>query len=464
MLDLIEEQLCPEFGSYEMISATSSKAGELQSKTRPNSPAYWIFLPGLLASTYILWEMLSQPWRRSAEIALTLLFFFPSLAGLICLALGQRVASFVCGMTVVGLYWTATFFLLFAYTRESWVGLIYVIQLFLPAVFIALATTDSMNKRLGHSWGLGTVGIGLLCGAIGAGAVVASKEAARIQPIRLDPLVLRSDMITINKCSQEFAGSNPEKGYPESLGQLGPRGTRCLPEALWGGQDKGFTITYESGAKDANGKIDNYKVIARETTLLGKDTSGIFSDESGLIRLRFDGPHGEEFTSDVPSPSTSLRQVLDCVRQIASGPVRVNGILLSGEDEIMRTCFGIGNPHLKRFLTGKRKLSERGYDFEYHFAADKNGAISGFTVEARPQPYGVDGVRSYLAVETGDMTVTGFMLKTLNVYATPEDRPATVNDPLARASEVGLEGYLGLARLCVECAGDTPHSDSADKK
>jgi len=453
-----------------MISATSSKTGELQSKTRPNTPAYWIFLLWLALPVYLSWdwEVIANRFGRGPMMGLLFLVFVPCVVGPLYRAMGQNKAAAVCAGIVVGCYWTVIFFLVFVNAGESSGELLGRLLIgwtyqFLPAVFVALATTVSMNKRLGPSWGLGTVGIGFLCGAIGAGAVVASKEAARIQPIRLDPLVLKSEMITINKCSQEFASANPEKGFPKSLGELGPQGTRCLPEALLGGQVKGFTITYEPGAKDANGKIDNYKVIARETTLLGKNTGNIFTDESGLIQLRFVGPHGEGLTSDLPSPSTSLRQVLDCVRQIASGPIRVNGVLVSGEDEIMRNCFGIGNPYLKRSLTGKRKLSETGYDFEYHFAADKNGAISGFTVEARPQPYGVAGVRSYLAVETDDWTVTGYTLKTLNVYATPEDRPATVNDPLARASEVGLDG-IGPATLCIGCVGDTTHSGSTDKK
>jgi hypothetical protein len=462
MLDLIEEQLCPEFGSYEMISATSSKATELQSKTRPNTPAYWIFLLGLALPMYVFWDwdVIAYRFGRGPIMGLVLFVFVPCVVGPFCRALGQNMAAAACAGIVVGFYWTVTSFLVFVNARESFlellIRLLYMAELFLPAVFIALATTASMSKRLGPGWAFGALGAGFLCGAIWAGAAVAAKEAAHTLPIHLDPLALRSDMITINKCSQEFARSNPEKGYPESLGQLGPQGTRCLPEALLGGQVKGFTITYEPGTKDANGKIDNYKVIAHETALLGKDPGGIFTDESGLVRLRFVGPHGEELASDLPSPSPNLQEVLHCVRQIAGGPVRVNGVLLSGEDE-MRTCLQGGT------LTGKRKLSVRGYDFEYHFAAGKNGAISGFTVEARPQPYGVAGVRSYLAVETGDWTVGGFMIKTLNVYATPEDRPATVNDPLARASEVGLVG-IGPATLCNGCVGDTTHSGSTDKK
>jgi hypothetical protein len=425
-----------------MLATPSNTTADSQRKLRPNTVAYWIFLPGLLASTYVLWEMLSQPWRRSVEIALTLLFFFPSLVGVICRALGQRVASFVCGMAVVGLYWTATFFLLFLYTRESVVGLIWVANLFLPAVFVALATTASLNKRLGPSWGLGAVGIGLLCGAIGAGAVVASKEAAWNYPKPLDPTILRLNMITIDKCSQEFARSNPEKGFPESLQQLGHQGSGCIPEALLGDRAKGFTISYDPGPKDAKGKISSYKVTGRESSPQGKESSSIFTDESGLIHIRFDGPHGKGATSESSSDSMSLQDVVSCV----SGNSRHSefrhpnsNITHSDRDQAIRDCVLL-NPYLNRSLTGNRKFSIGGYDFEYGLVPGENGMISGFTVRGSPRPYGVAGVRSYLAVGTIDESSD-----TLCVYATPEDRPATIKDPLAKASEVGLSGIGPIA-------------------
>jgi hypothetical protein len=78
------------------------------------------------------------------------------------------------------------------------------------------------------------------------------------------------------------------------------------------------------------------------------------------------------------------------------------------------------------------------YNFEYNLNTGKSGKITSFTVEARPKPYGVAGVRSYLAVETIDQSKGGGFGTSLDVYATPEDRPSTVNDPLATASEVGL--------------------------
>ena len=457
-----------------MISANSSKAAGSQSKSRPGTPAYWIFVVGLVVSICIFWYwgMVAHRSGRSMAIGLALLIFVPCVVGPFCRALGWNVAAAACASVVAGSSWTVIFFLVFVNARESLggllLGLFYVWELFLPVLAIALATTDSLNKRLGPGWTLGTVGAGLLCGAIGANAAVASKEAGPTGP---DPLIFTPNMVTINKCTQEFAASNPEKGYPESLGQLGPEGSGCVPEALLAGQVKGFTITYEPSARDANGRISGYKVVAREAAPVGKNIRSIFTDESGLIRIRSDGPHGKGITWEAPTLSSALRGVLDCVLQVANGGYRINDVLISDEDQVMRVC------ERGAVLKGKRKLSvagfdyeyhkpiEGGYDFEYKLDARKNGKLTGFTVEARPRPYGVAGVRSYLAVENVDLTVGGYyVLKTLNVYVTPEDRPATVNDPLARASEVGLEGYIGLARLCIECAGDATHSGSADQK
>ena len=275
-----------------------------------------------------------------------------------------------------------------------------------------------------------------------ASAVVASKEAAWNYPKPLDPTILRLDMITIDKCSQEFARSNPEKGYPESLGQLGPQGTRCLPEALLGDRAKGFTISYEPGPKDAKGRISSYKVTGRESSPQGKDVSSIFTDESGLIHIRFDGPHGKGATSDLSSDSMSLQDVVSCV----SGNSRRSefrypnsNLTHSDRDQAIRDCVLL-NPYLNRSLTGNRKFSIGGYDFEYSLVRGENGTIGGFSVQGRPRPYGVAGVRSYLAVGTIDVSSN-----TLCVYATPEDRPATMKDPLAKSSEVGLSGIGPVA-------------------
>jgi hypothetical protein len=452
-----------------MISSTNSKTGDSPGNTRPGTPAYWVFVIGLVVSSCLFWywDMVAYRSGRSMAIGLALFVFVPCVAGPFCRALGQNVAAAACASILAGSYWTVIFFVVFVNGRESFgellVRLLYIAQLFLPAVFIALAITASMNKRLGPGWAMGTVGIGFLCGAIGAGAVVASKEAARTHPVGADPGVLGSDMMTINKCSQDFARSNPEKGYPEALGQLGPQGSGCVPQAVLAGQVKGFTITYEPAAKDVNGKIGGYKVVAREAAPVVKDIGSIFTDESGLVRIHFDG-----LTSDLPGPSTSLGPLLECVRKIASGGVRIKGVLISDEDEVMRTCMGsaLVAKHTYQLSTNNigAYLGLGVYNFEYNLNTGKSGEVTSFTVEARPKPYGVAGVRSYLAVETIDQSKGGGFGSSLDVYATPEDRPATVNDPLATASEVGLWASGPWQQWGIGCGPDTAHCGSVVKK
>jgi len=83
-----------------------------------------------------------------------------------------------------------------------------------------------------------------------------------------------------------------------------------------------------------------------------------------------------------------------------------------------------------------------GYSYEYSFTRGEAGTIDGFAVEVRPERYGIAGIRSYLAVGTIDSPTRH---NTLNVYATPQDRPATTNDPLALGSKIGLLRRSSLA-------------------
>ena len=85
-------------------------------------------------------------------------------------------------------------------------------------------------------------------------------------------------------------------------------------------------------------------------------------------------------------------------------------------------------------------------------------------MEERPKAYGVAGVSSYLAFETIDQSKRGGFGYTLDVYATPENRPATMNDPLATASEVGLLASGPWQRCGISCGPDTAHCGSANKK
>jgi hypothetical protein len=95
-------------------------------------------------------------------IGLALFVYVPCVAGPFCRALGRNVAAAARASVLAGSYWTVIFFVVLVNARESLVELLvrllYMAELFLPAVVIALATTDSMNKRLGPGWALGAAG------------------------------------------------------------------------------------------------------------------------------------------------------------------------------------------------------------------------------------------------------------------------------------------------------------------
>ena len=407
----------------------------------PQPPPYWVFLPGLVFSAYVLVAsayVLSAPNSRGdkrAVIGLALLVFVPSLAGPLFRALRRTVLASVCAVLVVGSYWAFCFSLLFIY---SVLALLFFWHLLLPPLGFAIASTISLARKRGGQWALSTVFVGFLCGMIGAAAVQASKNAELNWVRPLDPVVLGPDMLLIDKCSQEFAASHPETGYPESLAQLGPSGTDCLPAALVQPQIKEFTITYEPGAKDSDGRIGGYSVKARETSPKGKDVSSIFTDESGRIHYRFDGPHGMGATTAHFPGKETFSQVLDCLWDASlNSSFRLidehGDRTVTDRDLYVRHCLG------QRLFTGERKFSSGGYNFEYRFTSESDGTINGFTVEVRPQQYGISGIRSYLAVATIDRRTSQ---RSLNIHAAPQDRSATLADPITQPGEIKPPGYL----------------------
>jgi len=96
----------------------------------------------------------------------------------------------------------------------------------------------------------------------------------------------------------------------------------------------------------------------------------------------------------------------------------------------------------ERLFTDKRKFSSYGYNFEFGFTNENDGTINGFTVEVRPQQYGIAGIRSYLAAATIDRRTSRH---SLHIHATPQDRSATMADPLTQPGEIKPLGYLSPA-------------------
>jgi hypothetical protein len=426
-----------------MMSDGSAGVQESREGRPPQPPAYWVFLPGLVvsayflaASAYALWVRIPRANNR-AVLELALLVFVPGLTGLLARAFRQAVLASFCAVVVIGSYWAFCFFLLFVY---SVFALLFLWHLFLPPLGFAIAATISLVRSRGGQWALSTVFVGFLCGMIGAAAVQASKNAQSNWARPLDPVPLGPDMLVIDKCSQEFAASHSATGYPQSLEQLGPSGTGCLPASLVQRQIKGFTITYEPGAKDSDGRIGGYAVKARETSPKGADVSSMFSDDSGRIYYRFDGPHGKGSTTEYFPAKHEFGLVLDCLWDASTSSTfelsdEHADRMVTDRDLYVRHRLG------ERLFTDKRKFSPGGYNFEYRFTSENDGAINGFTVEVRPQQYGISGIRSYLAVATIDRRTSR---RSLNIHATPQDRSATLADPMAQPGEIKSAGYIPL--------------------
>jgi len=178
-----------------------------------------------------------------------------------------------------------------------------------------------------------------------------------------------------------------------------------------------------------------------ETSPKGDDTSSMFSDDSGIIWFRFDGPHGQGSTNLYDSPEYVLHKVLFCVSDAARGSSWrfVDGqqeTLVTDKNEYVRRCLGpdaVRGEDNSKFRAGE-------FEFEYNFVT-QNGTVSGYRLVARPQSYGITGLRSYLAVGTISDP------RTLRVFATPQDRPATAEDPLALSREIGMPAVGRLASV-----------------
>lgn len=78
----------------------------------------------------------------------------------------------------------------------------------------------------------------------------------------------------VRGCVDKYEASNPERGFPASLQQLGPNGERCLAAGVAGGQEAGYRFAYLPGVPNAAGTIQIYSVCARPAKFPsdGKDT------------------------------------------------------------------------------------------------------------------------------------------------------------------------------------------------
>ena len=395
-------------------------------------PPYWIFVPALLISAFPLWA--SAPGGRLLALSALL----PALCGIVLRARRQMVGASICAVIVLAWYWLPPLLLFFVASMRGHAILVVYFGLFIiPVGIFALVATISFAKRVGVGWAAGAVMAAFIPCLILAGAAERAERLKYTTPQPADPMSLTTDLLALHRCDQDFSRAHPDKGYAESLEQLGPQGTQCLSASLTGGVDNKFTVRYVPGARSASGAIETYSLSAWETAPKATNWTTIYSNESGLIWYRLETPAGPMRAQlEQVYPGSDFAAVLRCVQERDPTHVRIyrggnDPVKITTRDEYIRNCI------YGAVFSSADTFSLDGYEYRYRFSDYE------FEVSARPATYGETRLRSFLAIgRLGEND----RLATLSVYATPQNRAARPQDPLAMAEEVGLPLSTGVAR------------------
>jgi hypothetical protein len=420
---------------------------KLETGTEQLPPA-WIFLPGLAVAVGVLKITFLVP---SSAVILRYRMAYFGLAA-VCLSgiaasLARRKIAVILAAVILTLYWAILGAVSFVVLLSPIFVLLYYGVFIIPAFLIVGFCTARARRGLSHTWTRASVVGGLVLGLVTMGvrsAPALAKSAEQTAPWThpTEPLVLGEDMVTLVKCSHRFASLHPESGYPESLNQMGPAGTGCLPEALLAGKDKGFSLAYHPGTRDAKGKIGAFTINAEQASPHGPDFSTMSTDESGLILYRYEGPHGKGIPYSYSPAESAIETVLGCMWN-ASAQSMWNDL---HADQGVPKCLG------DQYVLTKGTSGVVGaYTFAYTFEHKDSGAIEGFIGKIRPRTYGIGGIRSYFFVGSYNVTKSAdgpaSVATRLRVYATPEDRPATYSDPLANTCEIHWVACMGPAQI-----------------
>lgn len=209
---------------------------------------YWALLVAFeLPLAYLLWRQIARPGARAMTVtagtALT------CLVGLLPITVVFTLfAGFA--MSIEQLYWL---FYLWGFLgallatgiaawigylrarqpgeRSQWVSAIYAPLLYVIAAHVAVAFTGQAEE--------------------GTQASVRDNQYKAKDALRL-----------INRCASETAGRPGARGYPETLAEPGPAGSKCLDAQLAAGSLRGYTVRYTPGIRGADGRIAIYSTCA----------------------------------------------------------------------------------------------------------------------------------------------------------------------------------------------------------
>ena len=244
----------------------------------------------------------------------------------------------------------------------------------------------------------------------------------------------------IGKCVFQYAKGHPAQGFPEKLEQLGATGDGCL-QRNGGPEVPGHVFAYEAWSSRGTGRRDRFKARSQEVAKVPStfplpddmvDETGVFANVAGDKR-------GFAF-----SPALNLVATIgNCLKREfqATGtkgyPSNLHGILSIKGDYGTACVQPFQAKDLSVFGLWRNDFVYSGYRFTYAALKESGGEYKGFQLQARPEEYGKEALRSYYMDESGA------------VHATPEDRAANAGD-----ADAGCEltqkncpaGYMAVSR------------------
>ena len=209
---------------------------------------------------------------------------------------------------------------------------------------------------------------------------------------------------TVDKCAIRYAAQH-QGHYPDGLQELGPKGSGCLPEDIARGSSDGVKLTYLPRGTGFGVLADSHSFWRNGPRRVGL----VYSDQRGVIRVnvdknRLNSSGAELYDTEGSVPATLVIAARCLIQHGPPYPADLRSLSRPGG------CLAAGGT----WTAQQDYLRGNGYVLAY--GAKDNGAY-GFQINARPDPYGRWGLRSYYV---DDSTV---------VRATPEDRPANAQDP-----------------------------------
>jgi outer membrane protein assembly factor BamB len=242
-------------------------------------------------------------------------------------------------------------------------------------------------------------------------------EASRIGKAQALSNSVAPVLYKIDGCLIQFRHS--AESYPKALTDLDSSMPGCLPRGLASGRVVGgYRYSYEAAKTTP---ITQFSLVARPAMSVGKVRISFYSDENAIIRSRQEDPLADA-TDYALTPVRTLWSLLyrinsytterDRIAQRNAPPRLYNADELHYPDSLADAQM-FGFLQLKS-TPDPAVWQTTAYQVTYHKLP---GEPENFELTARPNEYGVTGIRSYFANNT------------LVVHATVEDRPATLGDP-----------------------------------